>query len=111
MNGSEFYAKVQLENYESSLPVKLSELVSDVIQLSTHCDVGDGDVYEIGYVRLFANGFALVTKTSRKLFDEHRLKIANQIKTLDSRLGSTTFELGEKNSYTQPSLNKQGSIS
>ena len=102
LSASEFYAKAHLESYESSLPVKLNELVSDVIQLSPDCDGGEGGVAcQVGYVRLFSNGFALISKTSRNVFDENRIKIAKRIKTLDdsslSQTDPTSFQLGEKN--------------
>ncbi len=76
--------------------VKLNDLLSDVVKTSQSCDnfEQEGDAFDIGYVKVFANGFALISKTSRQNFDLERTKFASIFGTTTNE-EATSFTLGK----------------
>jgi hypothetical protein len=74
----------------------LSKTLSGIVDLPATVENSDADVFDVGHIHVFENGFAVVSKTSVDEFKRRRTKVSEIVKQLaDQTPTAGSFKIGK----------------
>ena len=90
-NRSEFYSNLSLRSRDQNLTQRLTGDLDLPI-----CDDACGEeLCDVGFVKVFGNGFALASKMSKKDIEAKRTKFAEKIALMETEQDKNTFKIGK----------------